>query len=49
MGWLECEPSGHYHVAFRLTSHKFKRSIGTKKNEAEARLVRLVTIHNDSS
>ena len=42
MPWLERDPSGYYHVAFRFGDCRFKRSLRTKKkNEAEARRIRL--------
>ena len=42
MAWLEREPSGQFHVRFRIGSRKFKRSLKTKsESEAETRRVRL--------
>ena len=42
MAWLEQDPSGVYHVAFRFAHRKFKRSLDTKtKRRAEARRLRL--------
>lgn len=42
MAWLEQEASGNFHIAFRLGSKKFKRSLRTKdEREAEARRLRL--------
>ena len=42
MAWLECEPSGQFHIRFRIGSRKFKRSLKTKnESEAETRRIRL--------
>ena len=42
MAWLEREPTGQFHVRFRIGSRKFKRSLKTKsESEAETRRVRL--------
>ena len=42
MAWLEREPSGHFHVRFRIGTRKFKRSLKTKsESAAETRRVRL--------
>ncbi len=42
MAWLEREPSGQFHVRFRIGSRKFKRSLKTKnESEAKTRRVRL--------
>ena len=42
MAWLERDPSGNYHVAFRFGRQKFRRSLRTrKKSHAEARCTRL--------
>jgi len=42
MAWLERDPSGFYHVAFRFGNRKFKRSLRTKhKRAAEAVCLRL--------
>ncbi len=42
MAWLEREPSGQFHIRFRISSRKFKRSLKTKnESEAETRRVRL--------
>ncbi len=42
MAWLEREPSGHFHIRFRLGERKFKRSLKTKiESEAETRRIRL--------
>ena len=36
MAWLELDPSGRYHVAFRVGTTRFKRSLKTRdKREAE--------------
>ncbi|NQT38036.1 MAG: hypothetical protein HQ581_11130 [Planctomycetes bacterium] len=42
MAWLEREPSGQFHIRFRIGSRKFRRSLKTKsESEAETRRVRL--------
>ncbi len=42
MAWLEREPSGQFHIRFRIGSRKFKRSLKTKnESEAETRRIRL--------
>jgi hypothetical protein len=42
MAWLELEPSGCYHVAFRFADRKFKKSLGTKsKKQADTLRARL--------
>ena len=42
MAWLERDPSGNYHIAFRFGGRKFRRSLRTKtKRQAEARCARL--------
>jgi integrase len=42
MAWLELEPSGQFHIRFRIGSRKFKRSLKTKnESEAETRRIRL--------
>jgi len=42
MAWLEREPSGQFHIRFRIGSRKFKRSLKTKSEaEAETRRIRL--------
>lgn len=42
MAWLEQDPSGTYHVAFRLGSRRFKRSLQTSTlRRAESRRCRL--------
>ena len=42
MAWLELEPSGVYHLAFRYDDQKYKKSLRTKnKNDADARLHRV--------
>lgn len=33
MSWLECRPSGQYHVVFRLGDQKFKKSLRTTSQE----------------
>jgi len=42
MAWLELEPSGRYHVAFRFGDRNFKKSLSTKsRGQAGTRLARL--------
>ena len=42
MAWLEEDPSGTFHIAFRFAGAKFRRSLRTKKQEqAESRRLRL--------
>jgi hypothetical protein len=42
MAWLELEPSGRYHVAFRSEDRKPKKSLANRsRGQAEIRLARL--------
>ena len=42
MAWLEQDPSKRFHICFRFSGNKFRRSLKTsKKKEAETRLSRL--------